>query len=137
MQIEGTIHVRELTLPKDTSGVQPAAPFVLTMGESRLRGTLAPAGSALGWRPVGSRDVIPLASDGRARITRVDMQSGAYTAHLADLVKSGAVPQKAVDDGLIEIAYLPPTRIRSLQLLTVLIDKIKKHRLGGPEGGAG
>jgi circadian clock protein KaiC len=34
--------------------------------------------------------------------------------------------QKAVEEGLVEIVYLPPTHIRSTQLLAVLTDKIKK-----------
>ncbi|MEX2315978.1 MAG: TlpA disulfide reductase family protein [Pirellulales bacterium] len=64
--------LRELTLPNVPSTSLPAAPFVLAMGSHQLRGTLTGAGNSLGWQPAGSSDVIPLAADGRARITRVE-----------------------------------------------------------------
>jgi peroxiredoxin len=64
--------LRDLTLPNSPATSLPAAPFVLSMGSHQLRGTLAAAGSALGWRPAGSNDVIPLSADGRARITRIE-----------------------------------------------------------------
>lgn len=36
--------------------------------------------------------------------------------------------KKAVDDGLIELVYLPPTHTRSTQVIAVLTDKIKKQK---------
>lgn len=36
--------------------------------------------------------------------------------------------KKAVDDGLIEIVYLPPTHTRSTQVIAVLTDKIRKQK---------
>ena len=47
---------------------------------------------------------------------------------LANAKALGLPLQKAVDDGFVEIVYLPPTHIRSTQLLAVLTDKIAKQK---------
>lgn len=47
---------------------------------------------------------------------------------LANAAALGLPLQKAVDDGLIDIVYLPPTHIRSTQLLAVLTDRIKQKK---------
>jgi len=47
---------------------------------------------------------------------------------LANAKALGLPLQKAVDDGMIEIIYLPPTHIRSTQLLAVLTDRIAKQK---------
>ena len=47
---------------------------------------------------------------------------------LANATSLGLPLKKAVDDGLVDIFYLPPTHIRSTQLLTLLTDKIKKNK---------
>ena len=47
---------------------------------------------------------------------------------LANATALGLPLQKAVDEGLVDIIYLPPTHIRSTQLLTLLTDRIKKNK---------
>jgi len=47
---------------------------------------------------------------------------------LANAGALGLPLKKAVADKLVEIVYLPPTYIRSTQLLTVLTDAIKRHK---------
>jgi circadian clock protein KaiC len=47
---------------------------------------------------------------------------------LANAKALGLPLQKAVDEGLVEIVYLPPTHIRSTQLSSVLTDKIMKQK---------
>jgi circadian clock protein KaiC len=47
---------------------------------------------------------------------------------LANAKALGLPLQKAVDDGLIEIVYLPPTHIRSTQLLALVTGRIAKQR---------
>jgi len=47
---------------------------------------------------------------------------------LANAAALGLPLKKAVDDGLVDIFYLPPTHIQSTQLLTLLTDKIKKNK---------
>lgn len=48
---------------------------------------------------------------------------------LANAAALGLPLKKAFDDGLVDIFYLPPTHIRSTQLLTLLTDKIKKNKI--------
>lgn len=47
---------------------------------------------------------------------------------LANAAALGLPLQKAVDEGLVDIMYLPPTHIRSTQLLAVLTDRIKQKK---------
>jgi len=46
----------------------------------------------------------------------------------ANAAALGLPLRQAVDDGLVEVIYLPPTHIRSTQLLTLLTDKIKDRK---------
>ncbi|MCR4296595.1 MAG: hypothetical protein NUW21_13760, partial [Elusimicrobia bacterium] len=47
---------------------------------------------------------------------------------LANAAALGLPLQKAVDDGLVEIVYLPPTHTRSTQVIAVLTDKIRTQK---------
>jgi circadian clock protein KaiC len=47
---------------------------------------------------------------------------------MANAAALGLPLQKAVDQGLVNIIYLPPTHIRSTQLLALMTDRIKKNK---------
>jgi hypothetical protein len=62
--------LRELKLPRARVNEKQATSHVLRLGERQLHGTLSAAGNAIGWRPVGSSDVIPLRTNETFSIKR-------------------------------------------------------------------
>lgn len=62
--------LRELKFSHTVGRKTQDTSHVLRLGERQLHGTLASAGDALGWRPVGSSDVIPLNTKGTLNIKR-------------------------------------------------------------------
>jgi thiol-disulfide isomerase/thioredoxin len=64
--------LRELKLPQAAAGKKQDTSHVLRLGDRQLHGTLAAAGNALGWRPLGSSVVIPLNTTGSLNIKRSD-----------------------------------------------------------------
>jgi thiol-disulfide isomerase/thioredoxin len=63
----------ELKFNAMESGADQRASDLLVVSGAKLHGTLAPAGpsgSALGWKPVGAADAVPLHAAGPARIVR-------------------------------------------------------------------
>ncbi len=139
--------MKELSFPKGAAIAQAEAPFILAIGDHRLRGTLAAAGTALGWQPVGSADVVPLSPHGRARITRVDLPAPASSAGKPDelarfldslyLSNGDRIPCNvlAVDDVAVRIApgvgestSIPRGDLKAIELNTALTGPVSSFR---------
>ena len=89
--------------------------------------TLVSGSSGIGKSVVALQFLLAGASRGEAGLY-VTLEEGPEEL-IANAAALGMPLKKAVDDKLVDILYLPPTHIRSTQLLALLTDKIKEKRI--------
>jgi circadian clock protein KaiC len=98
------------------------------LGSGLLAGsmTLVSGSSGIGKSILSLQFILAGASRGEPGLyVTVDEAPAEILANAASL---GLPLQKYVDQGLVEIIYLPPTHIRSTQLLALVTDRIKKNK---------